>query len=81
MQKDISFKIIDKTITQQKNTLFFNYMPHSLDRVDKYLKKITEKNKLWKIRNNVQAIEAFQCQLKNIEMVGTFYQLSDLNIG
>jgi hypothetical protein len=56
-------------------------MPHSLDRVDKYLKKITEKNKLWKIRNNVQAIEAFQCQLKNIEMVGTFYQLSDLNIG
>jgi hypothetical protein len=56
MEEHINFKILEKSIEQQKNTFFFNYMPQSLDKLEKYLSGVTEKNKLWKIRNNVQAI-------------------------
>lgn len=56
-------------------------MPESLDRLEKYMGNIPEKNKIWKIRNCVEGIEAFQSHLSKIEVVGTFIKLSDLNIG
>lgn len=56
-------------------------MPKCLDKLENHLKQVSEENRIWKIRNTVQAIEAFQCQLDNIKVVGTFFLLSDLNIG
>ena len=56
-------------------------MPHSLDILETHLGKIKERNKLWKITNTVQYIEAFQCNISCIRVVGMFAKLMDLNIG
>lgn len=56
-------------------------MNKSLDKLENYLNKITEKNKIWKIRNTVQAVEAAKGDVSSIKVVGLFAKLSDLNIG
>jgi hypothetical protein len=45
-----------------------------------YLDKIAEKNQKKRIKGTVQIIEAFQCGIQNIEVVGFFVSLSDLNV-
>jgi hypothetical protein len=73
--------MIKKPIETQSNLLYLNFMPQSLEKLECHLNTIVEKNKLWKIRNTIQTIEAFQCNLSNIRVTGMFFKLLDLNIG
>jgi len=56
-------------------------MPNSLQKLESHLNKVKEKNKIWKIRNTVVNIEAYQCKLENIKIINLFSKLQDLNIG
>ena len=73
--------MVNSAIEKQQSLMYFNYMPQSLDILERQVKKIKQKNKIWKIKNNVQAIEAFQCQLTSIRVVNMLSKLQDLNVG
>jgi Leucine-rich repeat (LRR) protein len=81
MQDFVNERIIKMPIETQSHLLYLNYIPQSLEKLESCMKEIPEKNKLWKVKNTVQSIEAFQCDLSNIYVVGKFAKLSDLNIG
>ena len=74
-------KRVEKAIDYQQVHLNFNYIPQSFNILENYLNQITEKNKLWKIRNTVLVVQAFSCNLSNINIISLFVQLTDLNIG
>jgi Leucine-rich repeat (LRR) protein len=81
MEDFIDNKMISKYVENQRDLLYLNFMPKGLQKLETYLMKMKEKNKIWKVRNTVQTIEAYQCKLDNIKVVSLFSKLQDLNIG
>jgi hypothetical protein len=81
MQDFVNESMIKKPIDTQSKLLYLNYMPQGLDKLENYINKIGEKNKIFKIRNIVQTVEAFQCDISSVRVVGMFVKLLDLNLG
>lgn len=73
-------KKIDEDFENQKSTVYLNNIPNAFAKVEESLSKIKDPHKKWKTTNGIRTIEAFNCSLKNIDIISNFFRLIELNI-
>jgi hypothetical protein len=65
-------KLIDDHFENQKSTVYLNNIPKAFEIVGSALSDIKDTHKKWKVTNNIRGIEAYNCSLKDIEILLKF---------
>lgn len=71
---------IEEDFENQRSTIYLNNIPNAFDKVDQTLQLMKDSHKKWKTTSGIRTVEAFNCNLKNIDIVANFTKLTELNI-